>query len=125
MKFNRISDLINNDTVFKEVLKMIAKLTDGVLTFAPKKITFTNPNEELLKTYAGYKNYVEADKPEYDPKTQRLVPQYSETDTEITCSWEIEEIPEDEQIQGIDERISNLETEVSGISDAIKEGLDV
>lgn len=125
MKFNRILDLINNDTVFKEVLKMIAKLTDGVLTFAPKKITFTNPNEELLKTYSGYKDYVENEKPEYDPKTQRLVPQYSETDTEITCSWEIEEIPEDEQIQGIDERISNLETEVNGISDAIKEGLDV
>ena len=32
---------------------MIAKLTDGVLTFAAKKITFTNSNEELLKTYAG------------------------------------------------------------------------
>ena len=125
MKFNRISDLINNDTVFKEVLKMIAKLTDGVLIFASEKITFTNPNEELLKTYAGYKNYVEADKPEYDPKTQRIKANYSETETEITCSWEIEEIPEDEQTKGIDERISNLETEVNGISDAIKEGLDV
>ena len=104
---------------------MIAKLTDGVLTFAPKKITFTNPNEELLKTYAGYKNYVEADKPEYDPKTQRIKANYSETETEITGSWEIEEITEDEQTKGIDERISNLETEVNGISDAIKEGLDV
>lgn len=76
---------------------MIAKLTDGVLTFAPKKITFTNPNEELLKTYAGYKNYVEADKPEYDPKTQFLVPEYTETDTQITCTWQVKDLPQPDE----------------------------
>ena len=54
---------------------MIAKLTDGVLTFAPNKITFTNPEEQMLKDYAGFKEYTELAKPEYDPETQRLVAQ--------------------------------------------------
>ncbi len=75
---------------------MIAKLTDGVLTFAPNKITFTNPEEQMLKDYAGFKEYTELAKPEYDPETQRLVAQYSETDTEITCSWAVEELPQAE-----------------------------
>lgn len=76
---------------------MIAKLTDGVLTFAPKKITFTNPNEELLKTYAGYKDYVENEKPEYDPETQFLVPEYTETDTQITCTWQVKDLPQPDE----------------------------
>lgn len=75
---------------------MIAKLTDGVLSFAPEKITFTNPEPQMLKDYAGFKEYTEQPKPDYDPETQVLVPNYTETDTEITCSWEVEELPQAE-----------------------------
>lgn len=71
---------------------MIAKLTDGVLSFVPKKYTFTNPTEQLLKDYAGYKDYVENPVPDYDPETQFLVPIYTETDTQITCTCQVQPI---------------------------------
>lgn len=74
---------------------MVAILSNGAVSFAPNKITFTNPDEQLLKDYAGYKDYIEEDKPEYDAKTQKLVAQYTETDTEITCSWTVEYLRQD------------------------------
>ena len=46
---------------------MIAKLTDGVLVTPPNKITIANPPEQLLKDYAGYKDYIESPAPDYDP----------------------------------------------------------
>lgn len=74
---------------------MVAILSFGTVSFAPNKITFTNPDEQLLKDYAGYKDYVEEEKPEYDAETQKLVAQYTETDTEITCSWTVEYLQQD------------------------------
>lgn len=79
---------------------MIAKLTDGVLTFAPNKITFTNPEPEMLKAYAGFKDYVEQEKPPFQPETQFLEPSYTETDTQITCTWQVQDLPQpDEQAE--------------------------
>ena len=74
---------------------MIAKLNDGVISYAPKKYTFANPDPEMMKQYAGYKDYVEDEKPEYNPETQILVPSYSETEKQIRCSWEIKEISDE------------------------------
>lgn len=71
---------------------MIAKLNNGVLVLPEEKITFTNPPEQLLKDYAGYKDYVENPAPDYDPETQALVPSYTETDTQITCTWQVQPI---------------------------------
>lgn len=71
---------------------MIAKLNNGVISYAPKKYTFANPPEQLLKDYAGYKDYVENDKPVFDPETQILEPVYSETETQIVCDWRVKEI---------------------------------
>lgn len=71
---------------------MIAKLNNGALTFAPNKITFANPPEQLLKDYAGYKDYIESPAPDYDPETQILEPVYSETETQIVCDWRVKEI---------------------------------
>lgn len=76
---------------------MIAKLTDGVLTFAPNKITFTNPEEQMLKAYAGFKDYVEQEKPPFQPETQFLVPEYTETDTQITCTWQVKDLPQPDE----------------------------
>ena len=72
---------------------MIAKLNNGALTFAPNKITFTNPPEQLLKDYAGFKDYIENEKPEYNPDTQILRAVYTETETQIICSWQVEDLP--------------------------------
>lgn len=71
---------------------MIAKLTDGVLVTPPNKITIANPPEQLLKDYAGYKDYEENPVPDYDPETQFLMPEYTETDTQITCTWQVQPI---------------------------------
>lgn len=71
---------------------MVVKLNDGALMTPPDKITFTNPPEQLLKDYAGYKDYIESPAPDYDPETQVLVPTYTETDTLITCTWSVQPI---------------------------------
>lgn len=72
---------------------MIAKLNNGALTFAPNKITFANPPEQLLKDYAEFKDYIENEKPEYNPDAQILRAVYSETEMQIICSWQVEDLP--------------------------------
>lgn len=78
---------------------MIAKLNNGVISFAPNKITFTNPEPDMLKAYAGFKDYVEQEKPAYDPKTQTLTPVYTETETQIVCSWNVQDIPPETEVE--------------------------
>ena len=73
---------------------MVVKLNDGALMTPPDKITFTNPPEQLLKDYAGYKDYIDSPAPDYNPETEYLVPEYSETDTQIICHWQIKQLPE-------------------------------
>ena len=80
---------------------MIVKLNDGVLVTPPDKITFTNPPEQLLKDYAGYKDYVENPVPDYDPETQILEPVYSETETHIVCDWRVKEIEAEAVTDGV------------------------
>lgn len=72
---------------------MIAKLNNGVLSFAPNKITFANPEPQMLKDYAGFKEYVEQEKPAYDAQTQTLTPVYTENETQIVCCWNLQDIP--------------------------------
>lgn len=76
---------------------MIAKLTDGTISYAPKKYTFANPDPEMMKQYAGFKDYVEDEKPEYNPETQFLVPEYTETDAQITCTWQVQDLPQPDE----------------------------
>lgn len=71
---------------------MIAKLNNGAISYAPKKYTFANPDPEMMKQYAGFKDFVENDKPVFDPETQILEPVYSETETQIVCDWRVKEI---------------------------------
>jgi hypothetical protein len=105
---------------------MVAKLIDGVLKYPQNKVVISNPPEPLLKEYLGYKDYIEQGKPTYDPMTQKLVAQYSEDDDTITCSYSVVDIPEDEQQQDdTSKRLSKLENEVSGITSAIQEGIDI
>lgn len=83
---------------------MIAKLSDGTISYAPKKYTFTNPDPEMMKQYAGFKDFVENDKPVFDPETQILEPVYSETETQIVCNWEVRDITKEE----MEEQMSGL-----------------
>ena len=76
---------------------MIAKLNNGVLIPPEEKITIANPPEQLLKDYAGYKDYVENPVPDYDTETQVLVPEYTETDTQITCTWQVQDLPQPDE----------------------------
>lgn len=71
---------------------MIAKINNGVIFYAPKKYTFANPDPEMMKQYAGFKDYVENDKPVFDPETQILEPVYSETETQIVCDWRVKDL---------------------------------
>lgn len=80
---------------------MIAKLNNGAISYAPKKYTFANPPEQLLKDYAGYKDYIESPAPDYDPETQILEPVYSETETQIVCDWRVKEIEAEAVTDGV------------------------
>lgn len=80
---------------------MIAKLTDGVLVTPPDKITIANPPEQLLKDYAGYKDYIESPTPDYDPETQILEPVYSETETQIVCDWRVKDLETEAVTDGV------------------------
>lgn len=71
---------------------MIAKINNGVISYAPKKYTFANPDPEMMKQYAGFKDFVESEKPVFDPETQILEPVYSETETQIVCDWRVKDL---------------------------------
>lgn len=80
---------------------MIAKLNNGTISYAPKKYTFANPDPEMMKQYAGFKDFVENDKPVFDPETQILEPVYSETETQIVCDWRVKEIEAEAVTDGV------------------------
>lgn len=77
---------------------MLAKLVDGQLVVEPKKVVIANPEESLLKTYLGFKDYEEDDIPDYDPETQRLSVSYEETDTTITKHYTVADLPQTELV---------------------------
>lgn len=80
---------------------MIAKLNNGVLIPPEEKITIANPPEQLLKDYAGYKDYIESPTPDYDPETQILEPVYSETETQIVCDWRVKDLETEAVTDGV------------------------
>lgn len=77
---------------------MLAKLVDGQLVVEPKKVVIANPEESLLKTYLGYKEYTEDQQPEHYPETQRLIETYEETDTTITKHYTVADLPKVEPV---------------------------
>ncbi len=80
---------------------MIAKINNGVISYAPKKYTFANPDPEMMKQYAGFKDFVENDKPVFDPETQILEPVYSETETQIVCDWRVKDLETEAVTDGV------------------------
>lgn len=86
-----------------------AKLDNGVLHLAPKKIndgtktTYNPPAEMLIEL--GYKELIYTDAPETD-ETHYAVPSWEESENAITQVWSTVEIPD--EVTG-DEVISALE----------------
>lgn len=73
---------------------MLAKLVDGQLVVEPKKVVIANPEESLLKTYLGFKDYEEDNIPDYDPEVQYVEVTYEDTETKVIKHYTIKDIPQ-------------------------------
>ena len=72
---------------------MLAKLINGALSYAPKKIivdgkTIFNPGEELLKEQ-GYKDVAFSETPTVSTQSQQAVPGWTEQEDKIVQTWEL------------------------------------
>lgn len=72
---------------------MLAKLINGALSYAPKKIivdgkTIFNPPETLLKEQ-GYKDVETSSAPAVSTQTQQAVPSWTEQENKIVQTWEL------------------------------------
>lgn len=72
---------------------MLAKLINGALSYAPKKIiidgkTIFNPGEELLKKQ-GYKDVETTEAPTVSTQAQQAVPSWQEQENKIVQAWEL------------------------------------
>ena len=108
---------------------MLGKIIDGTLTYPPHRIVLDgmqifNPTEEQL-TQAGYKPITEvAMTEEPAPEGQHYEAQYMDGETQITQSWVlVDDEPADPSEKTLDERVTTLEQDISGISTAIERGL--
>lgn len=73
---------------------MLAKLVDGQLVVEPNKVVIANPEESLLKTYLGFKDYEEDDIPDYDPEVQYIEATYEDIETKVIKHYTIKDIPQ-------------------------------
>lgn len=108
---------------------MLGKIIDGVLTYPPHRIILNgmqifNPTQEQLMQ-AGWKTVTETPIPE-DPASegQHYEAQCTDAGDTITQSWVL---VDDEAVEPagktIEERVTTLEQNVTGISTAIERGL--
>ena len=72
---------------------MLAKLINGALSYAPKKIiangkTIFNPPETLLKEQ-GYKDVETSEAPAVSTQTRQAVPTWQEQENKIVQTWEV------------------------------------
>lgn len=105
---------------------MLAKLINGALSYAPKKIivdgkTIFNPREELLKEQ-GYKDVETSEAPAVPTQTQQAVPSWQEQENKIVQSWEIKPVQPDPtavlleiQTQAVLAQIAESEDKTLGI----------
>ena len=78
---------------------MVAKLINGALSYAPKKIiidgkTIFNPGEELLKEQ-GYKDVETSEAPLVLTQTHQAVPMWEEQEDKIVQTWEVKPMQPD------------------------------
>lgn len=108
---------------------MLGKIIDGNLTYPPHRIVLNgmqifNPTEEQL-IQDGYKPITITAMPEEPaPEGQHYEAKYTDGETQITQSWVlVDDKPVDPAGKTIEQRVTALEQDVSGISTAIERGL--
>ena len=108
---------------------MLGKIIDGVLTYPPHRIIlngmqiFNPTDEQLMQT--GYKPITETPIPEEPaPEGQHYEAKYTDDGDTITQTWVlVDDEPVEPAEKTIEERVTTLEQDVSGISTAIERGL--
>lgn len=108
---------------------MLGKITDGILTYPPNRIVLSgmqifNPTSDQL-TQAGYKPVTETPMPDDAPDGQHYEASYADSGDTITQSWVLVEDDPEPTGKTIEQRVSDLEQDVSGISTAIERGLTI
>ena len=108
---------------------MLGKIIDGVLTYPPNRIILNgmqifNPTQEQLMQ-VGYKPITETPIPEEPaPEGQHYEAQYTDEETQFAQSWVlVDDEPGDPSGKTIEQRVTALEQDLSGISTAIERGL--
>lgn len=82
-----------------------------------------NPTEDQL-TQAGYKPVTETPMPDDAPDGQHYEAQYTDSGDTITQSWIlVDDVPVEPAGKTIEQRVTTLEQDVSGITTAIERGL--
>ena len=106
------------------------KIINGKLTYAPNRIVLSgmqifNPTAEHLMQ-AGYKPITETSIPEEpSPEGQHYEALYTDSGDTITQSWVLVDDAPEPAGKSIEERVTTLEQDVSGITTAIERGLTV
>lgn len=105
------------------------KIENGTLTYPPHRIVLNgmqifNPTTDHL-SQAGYKPITETAMPEDPaPEGQHYEAQYTDSGDTITQSWIlVDDDPVDPTGKTIEQRVTTLEQDVSGINAAIERGL--
>lgn len=108
---------------------MLGKIIDGTLTYPPRRLVLDgmqifNPTEEQL-SQAGYKPITEVAMPEEPaPEGQHYEAQYTDSGDTITQSWVlVDDEPIEPSGKTLEQRVTTLEQDVSGINAAIERGL--
>lgn len=106
---------------------MLGKIIDGNLTYPPHRIVLDgmqifNPAEDRLIS-AGYKEIQETPMPEDAPEGQHYEARYEDAGEYIVQSWELVEDDTVPEGKTIEQRVTTLEQDVSGINAAIERGL--
>lgn len=106
-----------------------AKIENGTLTYQPHRIVlngmqiFNPTTDQLLQ--AGYKPIAETAMPEEPaPEGQHYEAQYADSGDTITQSWVlVDDEPVEPSGKTIEQRVTALEQDLSGINAAIERGL--
>ncbi len=98
---------------------MYAKIENGTLIPASHRIVLSgmqifNPTPDHL-TQAGYKLVTETPMPDDAPEGQHYEPTYSDTGDTITQSWVLVEDVEEEKPVTLEQRVTQLEQNISGV----------
>lgn len=75
------------------MIKILAKLINGVLSYAPKKLYIDgqlifNPGDDILKEQ-GYKDVETSEAPSVSAQTQQAVPTWQDQENKIVQTWEL------------------------------------